>query len=443
MDKSSFLSPYLPQDLLTELFDNQSSTSTTPSITSLKNKSLKEKKWKKSSTAQEKNIKNEAIQLSANNAKVFSRSQTQCLPHQSSHKIDTMSIDHLKKYGINKEPVILTPSLFSMQTSIKEFLYNSGKRLPVIITSLNGSQFLLNRIDEFTEEDIDMFIIFMSKDLIGVMCDVYGHVFINQMIIMKTNPSQRLEILKLIKPFFIQISSDQYGTRCIQTLIMLIQTRDEEKIVKNSTKKYILELSFNNYSSQIIHQLIIGLADKKRNYLIKFISFNFYSFCKNPNGILVLLKFISELKDSIAFNLITSVIENNLIQFVCSNQLHMLVSQILDCFGYVKCTKIINAIVNNIFQLAINEYGVKIVVKVIEIIRSSNASEYNSLISLLFVNENNLINILNTNHGKVLLTNLWPNMPSDRKKVIKEIYVQQTTVYQAITSFDSENCYDI
>lgn len=443
MDKRDYLSSYLPQDLLTELFDNQSSTtSTTPSMNSFIKQVPNTKKWKKSTTALEQKARKatcDSIQLplSSNNAKSFNRSQTQCEPNKGSRKIDTINIDHLKKYG--KEPVDLTPSLFSTQIPIKEFLYNSGTKLPAIITSLNGSHFLLQRINDFTEEDIDMFIIFMSKDLIGVMCDVCGHVFIQQMIVMKTNPSQRLEILKLIKPFFIQISSDQYGMKCIQTLIMLIKTKEEEKIIKNATKKYILELSFGSNSSQVIYQLMVGLADKKRNYLIKFISFNFYSFCKNSNGILVLLKFISELKDSIAINLIISVIESSLLQFACNGQLNIIVYQILESFGYAKCAKVINAILNNILLLANNEYGVKVVNKAIALIQCFNVFEYNRLISFVFAHESNLISIINRLHGKRLLASIWKGIPQDIKKTIKGMNEQQTPVCQAIISFDSNH----
>ena len=302
--------------------------------------------------------------------------------------------------------------------SIKTFLKDNQNSLINIIMSYSGSHYLQkNIINYLTNDDINFLLNIISNNLIEILCNSYGNYFM-QKIIQKSDKNQRLFILNKIKGNFINICKDNCGNHCIQMIIENINSKEEEKIIKFYIKKNLMELSLNTNSTYIIQKLTSKIYEKGRNYLIKFITFNFINLSFNINGASICKKFILETKNNQIIILILNQIENNIIK-MCKDQYSNYVVQFaFENYGYKLCYKIINIILNNFLNLSVNKYSSNVIDKVVVMLKQNNFYNYFQLLNFVFFNIDNF-DILNKNkYGQYVMINLFKICPVQCKNFI-------------------------
>ena len=302
--------------------------------------------------------------------------------------------------------------------SLKTFLKDNQNSLINIIMSYSGSHYLQkNIINYLTNDDINFLLNIISNNLIEILCNSYGNYFM-QKIIQKSDKNQRLFILNKIKGNFINICKDNCGNHCVQMIIENINSKEEEKIIKFYIKKNLMELSLNSNSTYIIQKLIIKIYEKGRNYLIKFITFNFINLSFNINGASICKKFILETKNDQIICLILNQIENNIIK-MCKDQYSNYVVQFaFENYGYKLCYKIINIILNNFLNLSVNKYSSNVIDKVVVMLKQNNFNNYFQLLQFVFFDIDNF-NILNKNkYGQYVMINLFKICPIQCKNFI-------------------------
>lgn len=318
----------------------------------------------------------------------------------------------------------IDPDLLNPNQSFKEFLSNSGSKLSSVIKTSIGSRFLQKMLDKVTEEDIDIIFTNLQNELTYLMCDNYGNYFM-QKIILKCNLKQRLFLYEKLDKNFIEVAKNIAGTHCIQSLIGSIETEKEESIIKEKLINNLLELSCNANSTHVIQKIVSDLPEPKRDYVNIFIFSNFLSLCKDPNGICLIKKFISENKEEGICRNILLILEKNCFEITQDQYGNYAIQHALDKYGYAKCHKILSIICSKVVFFANQKFSSNVVDKIVVLLHSNNYNDFTGLIQILFLNESNIIELLKNKFGMFVLINTTKLLSNEQKYVIKNFLIEK------------------
>lgn len=91
---------------------------------------------------------------------------------------------------------------------------------------------------------IDFLVNDIGEDFSRIMIDNYGNYFC-QCLLSSCSGEQRVQILRLIEPDFIDICKDKRGTHTIQKIMDTLIVPEEERILKSCLLNKIFELSID------------------------------------------------------------------------------------------------------------------------------------------------------------------------------------------------------
>lgn len=324
----------------------------------------------------------------------------------------------------SKEPFIFEYEVEYNNLTFKQFLQipKNQHNLTAIIQNCSGSHFLQKMIKTIESSDIDTLFQLIQQDIKKLMCDNYGNYFL-QKIITKLNKLQRLNLLNLIKDNFFDISNDIAGTHCIQALIEAISSKEEEEIIKSCVENNLLALTLSQNSTHIIQKLINKKAQYSRYYLIQFCLENFVQLSLNLNGAAVIKKLLSVITLAHLINIILSILEKNYLKIVESQFGNYVIQDAIECFGYKKSEKIIINIINNSVYFSLQKYSSNVIDKIAIKLQTNNKFLFKQLIEVMILNQSNLLVLIQNKYGMYVLTNLVKLMTKQEKETIKSLIV--------------------
>lgn len=331
----------------------------------------------------------------------------------------------VKKYSNNFIKRDLNQDIFNPNQTFKEFLTNNSEKLSSIMRSSTGSRFLQKMIDQITSKDIsEIFnILNAENNIITTICDNYANYFMKK-IILKCNHEQRMFLYDKLKSKFITIANDISGTHCLQSLIEKIEMKDEEKLLKQCIANHLLDLSCSNNATHVIQKIISFLTEPNRQYINSFVLSHFLILCKNVNGICVIKTFISNSVDEQIKTIVLNNLESNCYNITQDLYGNYVIQHALEYYTYYPCINIITMICNNIILFANQKFASNVVDKVVLILQKSNYPFFQQVISSLFLNQNNFVELLRNKYGLFVLINSLKLLSCEDKVIIKTFLIQ-------------------
>ena len=327
----------------------------------------------------------------------------------------------------------IDPDMLNLNQTFKEFLDISGNKLSTIIRTSIGSRFLQKMLDKIQEDDIDTIFYQLSDEIIDLMCDNYGNYFM-QKIITKCNLNQRIFLYEKLRAEhkFIFIANDIAGTHCLQALIGNMKSEKEEKIIRDNLINHLLELSCNINSTHVVQKIVEELKEPKRDYINQFVIMNFLPLCKDVNGICLIKKFISENKEEAITKSILLCLEKDYVEITQDQFGNYAVQHALDQFGYSKCYNIIRLICKNIVYFANQKFSSNVVDKIVISLHHNNFNEFSLLIQAMFMNNENMFEMLRNKFGMFVLMNSIKLINMEQKFIIRNFLIKKLNVVDNI-----------
>ena len=267
-----------------------------------------------------------------------------------------------------------------------------------LIKTHKGSKYLQKMLgnNKLKEYEVNYVTDVICKYFLSIICDYYGNYFL-QKFFKFCSHKNRLDIYKYIKPNFKQIANDICGNHSLQCLIMLQNSKEERKVIKECVIGDLEFLCFNQKSSHVIQKIIKAIKEKDRGYLNTFIINNLIDLCVDANGICIIKEFMSNIKNNYFIVFIINSFEINLENLVSDQYGNFGIQEAIKIFGFSKCSRIIDNIINNLQFYALKKFSSNVIVFLINFLKSKNFSKLLQVIKIIFnekynCNNNNIIN---------------------------------------------------
>ena len=261
-----------------------------------------------------------------------------------------------------------------------------------LIKTHKGSKFLQKMLsnNKLKEYEVNFVTKIICTNFLSIICDYYGNYFLQKFFKFCSNKN-RLEIYKYIKPNFKQIANDICGNHSLQCLILLQNSKEERRIIKECIINDLTFLCFNQKSSHVIQKIIKAIKEKDRDYLNNFIINHLIDLCVDANGICIIKEFMSNIKNNYFIMFIINSFEINLKTLVGDQYGNFGIQEAIKLFGFYKCYRIIDSIINNILFYAVKKYSSNVIVFLLNYLKTKNFSKLLKVIKFIF-NENNICN---------------------------------------------------
>ena len=204
-----------------------------------------------------------------------------------------------------------------------------------------------------------------------------------------------------------------------------MKSEKEEKIIRDNLIDHLLELSCNINSTHVVQKIVEELKEPKRDYINQFVIMNFLPLCKDVNGICLIKKFISENKDETITNNILLCLEKDYIEITQDQFGNYAVQHALDQYGYLKCYKILRLICNNIVYFANQKFSSNVVDKIVILLHFNNFNEFSQLIQVMFMNNDNMFEMLRNKFGMFVLMNSIKLINIEQKFIIRKFLYEK------------------
>ena len=198
------------------------------------------------------------------------------------------------------------------------------------------------------------------------MKNTYGNYFFQQMI--KGEEDIIIElIISYISDDFINISKDSSGTFSVQALLNEVSSIKEEQQILNIIQNHEMEMAFNKNATYVLQKIVLLFPDIHRTYLNEIILINFRDLCLDSNGICLIKNFI---KTNTLIN-DKSRINNEIISYFVDLAQSPFgnygIQYIMEIWNNNELIDIKNKIMENIYELSIQQYSSNVVEKAFEI----------------------------------------------------------------------------
>jgi hypothetical protein len=143
-------------------------------------------------------------------------------------------------------------------------------------------------------------------------------------------------------------------------------------------------LCFNQKSSHVIQKIIKAIKEKDRGYLNNYIINNLIDLCVDANGICIIKEFMSNIKNNYFIVFIINSFEINLETLVIDQYGNFGIQEAIKIFGFYKCSRIIDNIINNLQFYALKKFSSNVIVFLINFLKNKNFSKLLQVIKIIF-----------------------------------------------------------
>lgn len=312
------------------------------------------------------------------------------------NSINSNTLDEFKKY-INTLPMPLVNYLCTPKGTleIQKKLEKSNNDYKILLINLLNKQGL-------------------SK----IMKNTYGNYFFQQLI--KKNEKSIISlIISYISEDFLDISKDFSGTFSLQALLDEIPSIEEEQNILKAIKNKELEMAFDKNATHVLQKIILLFPDNHRAYLNEIILNNFINLCLDPNGICLIKIFIKT--NTLIYNKkrINENIINNFVILAESPFGNYGIQYLMEIWSNNELIGIKDKILENIYQLSLQQFSSNVVEKAIEIFEEDIKIK---MIRKLCFENNFTISLLKNKFGKFVLNKAIKYMKIDMRNEF-EIYL--------------------
>ena len=312
------------------------------------------------------------------------------------NSINSNTLDEFKKY-INTLPMPLVNYLCTPKGTleIQKKLEKSNNDYKILLINLLNKQGL-------------------SK----IMKNTYGNYFFQQLI--KKNEKSIISlIISYITEDFLDISKDFSGTFSLQALLDEIPSIEEEQNILKAIKNKELEMAFDKNATHVLQKIILLFPDNHRAYLNEIILNNFINLCLDPNGICLIKIFIKT--NTLIYNKkrINENIINNFVILAESPFGNYGIQYLMEIWSNNELIGIKDKILENIYQLSLQQFSSNVVEKAIEIFEEDIKIK---MIRKLCFENNFTISLLKNKFGKFVLNKAIKYMKIDMRNEF-EIYL--------------------
>ena len=279
--------------------------------------------------------------------------------------------------------------IYNLPSDKSQILYLINKKgsdfFVKLIKTHKGSKCLQKMLsnNKLKEYEVNFVTDIICKNFLSIICDYYGNYFLQKFFKCCSNKN-RLDIYKYIKPNFKQIANDICGNHSLQCLILLQNSKEERKIIKECIMNDLAFLCFNQKSSHVIQKIIKAIKEKDRGYLNNYIINNLIDLCVDANGICIIKEFMSNIKNNYFIVFIINSFEINLETLVIDQYGNFGIQEAIKIFGFYKCSRIIDNIINNLQFYALKKFSSNVIVFLINFLKNKNFSKLLQVIKIIF-----------------------------------------------------------
>ncbi len=280
-----------------------------------------------------------------------------------------------------------------------KYIKNLSMPLVKFLCTPKGTLEIQKKLGKSNTECKILLVKLLNKEgLTVIMKNTYGNYFFQQLIKGAEEIIISL-IISYIADTFIEISKDSSGTFSIQALLNEISSIADEQKVLNYIKNHEMEMAFNKNATYVIQKIVLLFPDIHRVYLNEIIINNLRDLCIDSNGICLIKNFI---KTNTLINdkkrIIIEIIKNFVI-LAESPFGNYGIQFLMDNWDRNELNDIKNKIMENLYNLSVQQFSSNVVEKSIEIFDD----EYREIIIKKLCFESNFINLLKNKFGRFVL----------------------------------------
>ena len=315
-----------------------------------------------------------------------------------SSKINNFSVDQsfledfnqfITSLPMNLEDFLCTPK---GTLEIKKKLENSKEEFKILLVNL------LNK-----------------KGLYRIMTNTYGN-YVFQQIIRKNEKSFISLIISYISEKFIDISKDSSGTFSLQALLGEISSFEEEQKILNCIKNFELEMAFDKNATHVLQKIVLLFPENHRIFLNDIILNNLVNLSLDSNGICLVKIFIKTNKLISNKKRINDIIINNFLKIAQNPFGNYGIQFLFDIWDIYDLKEIIEKILENIYELSLQQFSSNVIEKAIEFVDEENRIK---IIRKLCFSTNFILLLIKNKFGKFVLNKAIKYMKLDMKNELK------------------------
>ena len=326
----------------------------------------------------------------------------------------------LEKNNVNNNSKNIINSISS--NTLDEFKkYISTLPMPLVnfLCTPKGTLEIQKKLEKSNNDYKILLINLLNKQgLSKIMKNTYGNYFFQQLI--KKNEKSIISlIISYISEDFLDISKDFSGTFSLQALLDEISSIEEEQNILKAIKNKELEMAFDKNATHVLQKIILLFPDNHRAYLNEIILNNFINLCLDPNGICLIKIFIKT--NTLIYNKkrINENIINNFVILAESPFGNYGIQYLMEIWSNNELMGIKDKILENIYQLSLQQFSSNVVEKAIEIFEEDIKIK---MIRKLCFENNFTISLLKNKFGKFVLNKAIKYMKIDMRNEF-EIYL--------------------
>lgn len=168
------------------------------------------------------------------------------------------------------------------------------------------------------------------------------------------------------------------GTYPLQSIIESASTFEEKSLIISKYTPYFKEMSLNKYGNHIIKKSLLSNEFDKALVFFNVIISNFMLFACDQYGIKIIKVFVNGVVYySALLQQFESIFLINIKLLINHEYGNYLVQAVIDSWGILYCSKIMNAFSFNLISLSINKYSSNVLEKLID--KLQNVSNSNNI----------------------------------------------------------------
>ncbi|CAD8182548.1 unnamed protein product [Paramecium octaurelia] len=231
------------------------------------------------------------------------------------------------------------------------------------VKTQQGSRLIQKHFTTCTQIELDQLLQEIGPNIGDLMIDPYANYMFGSLS-QSCAPHQRLYILQTISNRLVDIACDKKGTHAIQSLVSLISSKQEEEMVENSIKNHIINLTLDSQGTHLIKKIIARFSEDRLNLIFSKLMEKFIQVVNHQFGLCVLKDLITKFKNNQEkCNFILIKMRDQLDDIVQDPFGNYGVQHVIDVYGDLKCTPIIDKILQKLVQLSIHKYSSNVVEK--------------------------------------------------------------------------------
>ena len=349
-----------------------------------------------SNTFNNKDIDISNLNKNLNNSNSLSNSNNKC---------------SIKKNLINYDEYLIHPIEKTSVESFIKFVTSLSMPLVNFLCTPKGILDIQKKIGKSNIQCKIILIKLLNKEGLSIlMKNTYGNYFFQQII--KGEKDIIIElIISYISDDFINISKDSSGTFSIQALLNEVSSIKEEQQILKIIQNHEMEMAFNKNATYVLQKIVLLFPDIHRTYLNDIILINFRDLCLDSNGICLIKNFI---KTNTLINnkkRINNEMVSYFIDLAQSPFGNYGIQYIMENWGNNELSDIKDKIIENIYELSIQQYSSNVVEKAFEINDEDNRQK---MIRKLCFNDN-FIFLLKNKFGRFVLHKAISYMTTNSK----------------------------